>query len=72
MQDNTITIDRFTANTIFYLADSLGGEQALEDFASILHEVEDEQSRGIASESLLKFYANARSLTAVLKQTFNE
>ena len=66
MQTKTVTISLFDAATIKDIANSLKGEDALEDLSIMLHDPEDEQLRGIALESVLKFYANARTLTRVI------
>lgn len=66
MQTKTITLSLFDAANIKGMANSLCGEDALEDLSVMLHDAEDEQLRGMAVESILKFYANARTLTRVI------
>lgn len=66
MQTKTITISTYFASTIKDIANNLGGEQALENLAVMLNDTADEHMRGMAVESVLKFYANARILAGII------
>lgn len=57
------------ASNIVDLANDLQGEEALEDLSLMLFDTEDEQMRGMALESILKFYANVRTLTKTINRT---
>lgn len=61
-----ISLSLFDASNIIDLANDLHGEEAIEDVSLMLSDINDEQMRGIALESILKFYANARILTKAI------
>lgn len=61
-----ISLSVFDASNIIDLANDLHGEEALEDVSLMLSDFTDEQMRGIALESLMKFYANVRILTKAI------
>ena len=56
------------ANNILTLANDLNGEEALEDVSLMLFDLNDEAMRGMALESILKFYANVRLLTKAINR----
>ena len=64
-----ISLSVSEASNIIDLANGLKGEEALEDISLMLFDTSDEQMRGMALESVLKFYANARVLTKVINRT---
>ena len=64
-----ISLSVSEASNIIDLANDLKGEEALEDISLMLFDTSDEQMRGMALESILKFYANARVLTKVINKT---
>lgn len=66
MNKDTISLSLFDASNIIELANNLNGEEALENVSLSLIDSSDEQAKGLALESLLKFYANARLLTKSL------
>jgi hypothetical protein len=61
-----ISLSLFDASHIIELANNLNGEEALENVSLLLIDSSDEQAKGMALESLLKFYANVRLLTKSL------
>ena len=71
MPTKTITISTFYAATIKDMANNLKGEEALENLAIMLNDTADEHMRGMAVESVLKFYANARVLAGYINDCFN-
>ena len=64
-----ISLSVYDASNIVDLANDLHGEEALEDISLMLFDTSDEQMRGIALESILKFYANVRVLTKAINRT---
>jgi len=64
----TISLPELEFFNIVDLVNDLQGESALEDFALFLGDTSDEQLRGMAAESLLKFYANTRTVTALINR----
>lgn len=58
----TISLSAFEAGTILDYAHDLHAEQALEDAAFIFNTIGEEDMKGEAARSLLKFYANVRCL----------
>ena len=63
-----ISMSVYDASYIVDLANDLHGEEALEDISLMLFDTTDEQMRGIALESILKFYANVRVLTKAINR----
>lgn len=64
-----ISLSVSDANNILNLANDLNGEEALEDVSLMLFDLEDETMRGMALESILKFYANVRLLTKAINRS---
>ena len=64
-----ISLSVLDASNIVDLANDLQGEEALEDLSLMLFDTTDEQMRGMALESILKFYANVRTLTKTINRT---
>lgn len=64
--DTAITLSRYDAQSILDLAQDLHAEQALEDAAFIFNTIGEEDMKGEAARSLLKFYANVRVLVTCL------
>ena len=65
----TLSISAYDAENIVDLADCLQGEQALEDYGTMLSDPSDEQLRGLSNESILRFYANVRTLVQLINKT---
>lgn len=63
-----ISLSVYDALNIVSLANELDGEEALEDISLMLFDLSDEQMRGIALESILKFYGNVRTLTKAINR----
>lgn len=63
-----ISLSVFDAANIVDLANDLQGEEAIEDVTLLLSDATDEQLRGLALESMLKFYANVRILTKAINK----
>lgn len=63
-----ISLSVYDALNIVNLANDLDGEEALEDISLMLFDLSDEQMRGIALESILKFYGNVRILTKTINR----
>lgn len=63
-----ISLSVFDASNIVDLANDLHGEEAIEDVTLLLSDATDEQLRGLALESMLKFYANVRILTKAINK----
>ena len=63
-----ISLSVFDASNIVCLANDLHGEEALENVSLLLFDTSDEQMRGIALESILKFYASVRLLTKSINE----
>ena len=64
-----ISLSVYDASNIIDLANDLKAEEALEDISLMLLNTNDEQMKGMALESLLKFYANVRVLTRAIKNS---
>lgn len=64
----TISLSVFDASNIVCLANDLHGEEALENISLMLFDSSDEQMRGLALESILKFYASVRLLTKSINE----
>ena len=64
-----ISLSVYDAANIIDLANNLQGEEALEDISLMLFDLEDENMRGMALESILKFYANVRILTKAIHRS---
>ena len=64
-----ISLSVYDAANIIDLANDLQGEEALEDISLMLFDLEDENMRGMALESILKFYANVRILTKAIHRS---
>lgn len=64
-----ISLSVLDASNIVDLANDLQGEEALEDLSLMLFDTSDEQMRGMALESILKFYASVRILTKAINRT---
>ena len=64
-----ISLSVYDAANIIDLANDLHGEEALEDISLMLFDLEDENMRGMALESILKFYANVRILTKAIHRS---
>ena len=64
-----ISLSVYDALNIVNLANELDGEEALEDISLMLFDLSDEQMRGMALESILKFYASVRILTKAINRT---
>ena len=67
----TISVSKLEAINILDLVNDLGGETAIEEFSIFLGDTSDEQLRGMAAESILRFYANTRILASLLTRLFN-
>ena len=63
-----ISLSVFDASNIVCLANDLHGEEALENISLMLFDSSDEQMRGLALESILKFYASVRLLTKSINE----
>ena len=64
-----ISLSALDAANLINLANDLNGEEALEDVSLMLFDLQDETMRGMALESLLKFYANVRLLTKAINKS---
>ena len=64
-----ISLSVYDAANIIDLANDLHGEEALEDVSLMLFDLEDENMRGMALESILKFYVNVRILTKAIHRS---
>lgn len=68
----TLSISAYDAANIVDLAECLEGEKAIEDYGTMLGSPSDEQLRGLSNESILRFYANVRSLVHLINKTLNK
>lgn len=64
-----ISLSVYDVSNIVDLANDLHAEEALEDVSLMLFDTSDEQMRGMALESILKFYASVRILTKTINRT---
>lgn len=68
----TLSISAYDAANIIDLAGCLEGEQALEDYGTMLSDPSDEQLRGLSHESIIRFYSNVRTLVNLINRTLNK
>lgn len=71
-KDETLSISAYDAGNIVEYAKCLEGEQALEDYGTMLCDPTDEQLRGLSHESIIRFYSNVRMLVHMINKTLDK